>query len=404
MEELLNLGRGKPGGKVKGNIDKFESLSLSESTKKSRPESPKSKRSIVEITSSSSNDDSSLRSSIAAPSSTLSKASSETSASTQPEAKKHKKRESVAFIQKSYLHREIQPEQDTLPDDAREILKSQPDYEDLLAVLQYLECGIRKKHDFKIHVTGPKASQIINALVTITIPDHWPVLRIHKLPKDQAQLKKLIVLNLRSVAGIGALLMQIRKLSGVKRSDNSILEDTLSVLELILRGNHFVNDMIQDTRKLNLKETNRRLSWQEIVSLVGGSKILAFVGQAITVSGISAHKLKWLGDGNEYSRWLGKNISTTAASLSVQDAEAWTMLVQLAKRALNLGYRGQLRNSSILTLANATQTHSFLSFTTRCCSVRLRCGRHFDTFLATLRIRSNDYSSTQCCEILYGSI
>lgn len=344
MDALLNLNRSTSSGKVKGNIDRFESLSLREADDQVQPTSAKSKRSILEITPATSNsDDASTRESFDLQiSDQHSKASSsQTTLVAEPPTAKHKKRESVAFLQKSYLDRESQQPSNTLPDDAREILKSQPDYEDLFAVLQYLECGIQGKHDFNIHVTGPKAAQIINALVTVTIPDHWPVLRIHKLPKRHEQVKRLIVLNLRSVAGIGALLMQIRKLGGGRKDDNSILEDTTSVLQLVLHGKTFLTSMLKDTRALYQKETQRRLCWQEVVSMVGGSKILSFVSQAVTVAGLSYGRLKWLSEGDDYCKWLAKNISDTIVQLGPQDTEGWAMTTQVVKRALNLGYRGK---------------------------------------------------------------
>jgi hypothetical protein len=341
MDELLNLGRGKAIGTVKGNIDKFESLTVSESAEKPRSNSTKSKRSLIEVASSSSNDEQSLRTSFDTAPSVKSKASSATSMTTDPPTNKQRKRESIAFVQKSYLAQNTSKEQDTLPDDAREILKSQPDYEDLLAVLQYLECGIQDKHDFNIHKSGPKAAQIVNAIVTVTIPDHWPVLRIHKLPKRQAELKRLVVLNLRSVAGIGALLMQVRSLGNIKRADNTVLEDALCVLELVLHGNKFLHTTLRQTRKLCPKEIDRRITWQEVVALMGGSKILSTVAQATSTTGISSSKLQWLSDGLSYSKWLANNVSVTAGLLSIEDGEAWTMLALAAKRALNLGYRGE---------------------------------------------------------------
>lgn len=349
MDGLLNLNRPKSAGRVKGNIDKFESLSMDDSQENNRPSSTKSKRSILEITSnaSTSEDTSTGASFDLQLSEQQSKAnSSQTTLVSEPPLSRQKKRESVAFIQKSYLDRQSHESTDSLPDDAREILKSQPDYEDLLAVLQYLECGIQNKHDFNIHVTGPKASQIINALVTVTIPDHWPVLRIHKLPRRHEQVKNLIVLNLRSVAGVGALLMQIRKLAGGKKDDISILEDTVSVLQLVLQGNQFLKTILKDIRNVYKKETQRRLNWQEVVSLIAGSKILSFVAQAVSVAGIAAGiasgRTKWLSEGNDYCRWLARNISELLVRLSPQDSEGWVMTTQVVKRALNLGYRGKL--------------------------------------------------------------
>lgn len=345
MDELLNLGRPRPAGKVKGNIDKFESLTLSDSTNQPSSASTKSKRSILEISSTAS--DTTREPFDLQPSQDKSEASSQLSTVaplpnapplTQPASRK--KRESVAFLEKSYLDRKSDEMSDTLPDDAREILKSKPDYEDLLAVLQYLEYGVQGKHDFNIHVTDAKAAQVVNVLVTVTIPDHWPVLRIHKLPKQQQQLKDMIVLNLRSVAGIGALILQIRHRSIPNAGDHSILEDTVSVLQLVLHGTGFIRGMLNDSRKLFPKDTQRRIWWQELTTLVAGSRVLSHVAQAVTVAGISSNRLRWLSDGNEFCEWLANNISTAIVDLSIQDSEAWTMLAQMTKRSLNLGYRG----------------------------------------------------------------
>src|SRR3954453_3527482 len=51
----------------------------------------------------------------------------------------HKKQDATAFLHKLYLQNDSSLE--TLADDAREILKSQSDLEEFLAVLQYLQFG-----------------------------------------------------------------------------------------------------------------------------------------------------------------------------------------------------------------------------------------------------------------------
>ena len=194
--------------KVQSNIDRFENLSIQETTKP-RSNSGKSKRSLIEISSSSASDSQSepfdLHASIAS------------SIDAKPTNKKHKRHDSTAFLQKSYLQ-EPAASSTSLFDDAREILRTQPDQEDLLAVLQYLRYGIENKHDFNIHIAGPKAAQIVNVLVTVTLPDQWHNLRPPKLSDTDRQLKDLLILVLRSVAGLGALLMQIRSLSAKKEN------------------------------------------------------------------------------------------------------------------------------------------------------------------------------------------
>ena len=101
--------------KVQSNIDKFENLSLEERTK-SRSNSTKSKRSIVDITSSNGSD------AISEPFDLQpSTATSQTSISPRHAVKKHKRHDSTAFLQKSYL---VKVTAGSLTDDAREILKA----------------------------------------------------------------------------------------------------------------------------------------------------------------------------------------------------------------------------------------------------------------------------------------
>lgn len=324
--------------KVQNNIDRFETLSIGESSSTSRPTSAKSKISILDITSESSNDAGdtfSLRPSVS---------SSVSSKSTQSLRTKHKRHESTAFLEKSYLN-ETSPA--SLPDDAREILRNQPDDEDLAAVLQYLQYGINSKHDFNARIPSPKASQIISVLVTVTIPDQWARLRRRFLSKEELQLKKALLSTLSSVAGLGALLMQIRRLSSTSvDEENSLLEDMISVLASILAGSKVLSEFLDDAMVLFPSETSRRVFWQEVNALFAGSKLLSALSQLLasqrSFKAIGENET-WLGDGPKYSRWLAKNISAAAVAIntsSKSDEQRMKMLCQVFKRALSLGYRG----------------------------------------------------------------
>ncbi|KIW20098.1 hypothetical protein PV08_00673 [Exophiala spinifera] len=329
----------KTSWKVQNNIDKFESLSM-KNTPSTRPVSAKSKVSIIDLdqeSNDSSGDQFSIRPSID---------SSHTSVSASSDSKKHKRHDSTAFLQKSYLDNSPPP---SLPDDAREILKSQPDTEDLIAVLQYLQCGIEGKHDFNIRLPSPKASQIINVLATITVPDQWIHLRSSKLSNTEALLKKLLLSCLMSVAGLGALLMQIKQLAiTTSKKTSPILEDAISVVETLLSGNGVVKELLAEANKLFSSEMQRRVYWQEVTSLLAGSKVLSTLAQASTNIGHSDETIplvSWLSDGAEYSRWLGRNIATAATasiSMSFSGIHHMNMLCQLLKRGLSLGYRDAL--------------------------------------------------------------
>ncbi|KIX01736.1 uncharacterized protein Z518_09462 [Rhinocladiella mackenziei CBS 650.93] len=329
----------KTARKVQHNIDKLETLSLS-GTPASQPASSKSKISII-------GSDSEEPSGVTSEPFSLrpSGNSLQSSSSAYSSYEKHKRYDSTAFLQKSYL-KENAPA--SLPDDAREILKSQPDNGDLAAVLQYLQYGIDGKHDFDVRLPSPKASQIVNILVTVTIPDQWLRLRGASLPKSDDQLKKSLLACLNSVAGIGALLMQIRRLSSVSSDQkNPFLEDAVSVLSTVLAGSQVLSIFLRDAITLFKTEIQRRVFWQEVTTLLAGSKVFATMAQvfATTRSLRDQNTSTWLGDGPEYSRWLSRNISTAATSLNASipsDNQKLNMLCPVLKRGLSLGYRDPL--------------------------------------------------------------
>ncbi len=330
--------------KVQNNIDRFENLSSEERTK-SRSNNIKSKRSIVDITPANGSDATSEPVDLQPSTST----SQTSTVSLRHASQRHKRHDSTAFLQKSYLH-EIPAA--SLTDDAREILKSQPDQKDLIAVLQYLQYGVDGKHDFNIHLAGVTAAQIIKILVTVTIPDRWHVLRQEKLSKLDLSLRKLLLTALRCVAGIGALSMQIRTLA-IKKENRLLLEDMLSVLDSVLRGSHLMQTLLHDAHGLYQRDSQRRVFWQEVVALLCGSKLLSTTTQAAVMnSDLGLGDSRWLTDGGEYSAWLGRNIAACATSLGHEQYESWALLSQATKRAMNLGYRSKLNTQSFCRCAD----------------------------------------------------
>jgi hypothetical protein len=270
--------------------------------------------------------------------------------STQPTSisihKSHKIHDTAAFLQQVYLQKSGP---NTLPDDAREILKSQPDDENLLAVLHYLQYGIEGQHDFSIRGANAKAAQIVNVLVTVTLPDHWPRLSLEKLSKEEKQMKNILLSCLTSPAGIGALVAQIRKISIPQTSSSSRLaiKEAVSALSRVLAPTNILSTFLDDVLNLKDKPAQRNALWQELCSLLGGSKVLAIVTQALvklqeTESGNTEDD--WLGDGKQYTVWLAHRIASAAIKIQPNDSESCLMLMQLLKRGMNLGYRGKSRS------------------------------------------------------------
>jgi telomere length regulation protein len=338
MEDLIIPT--KTSRKIQDNIAKFETLSVKEANASSRPASTKSKISIIDISSdidSEPNDTISLRPSVGS-------SNSSRSSKSQPKVTSQRRPDSAHFLRKSYLE-EAPPV--SLPDDAREVLKSQPDQQNLAAVLQYLLYGIEGKHDFNIRLPGPKASQVMFVLVTVTLPDQWPQLRQASLSKKDRELKQMLVSCLRSVAGIGGLLMQIKQqLAEVAIGDQTLLDDTISALSTVLEGNNVLSDFLADSTSSQLTDMRRRVIWQEVISMFAGSKIISATAQASAKypdQPVWRTDGLWLSDGNQYAKWLAKNISASAVKLTSAvkaNPQHLDMISQVLKRSLSLGYRG----------------------------------------------------------------
>ena len=152
-------------------------------------------------------------------------------------------------------------------------------------------------------------------------------------------IKQLLSTVLRSIAGIGAFLLQIRTLSAEKAS--GVLTRTMTeVLATMIKGQDTLKQLLQETQSLYTNEAQRRNAWNEIVSLLAGSKILSVVAQAYSTIEADDIAILWLSQGAEYTRWLARNIISMATSLDATDDVSWTMLSQVMKRGLSLGYRG----------------------------------------------------------------
>lgn len=330
--------------RVQTNIEKFESLTLSDGKNNGQSTaSTKASNLILEVDAT------------PEPPPLLTAVSSRTTASNskavvaeealsllpQQSKARYQRKQSAIFVQQQYLNKEFaQPE---LADDAREILKFQPGVEDVEAVLTYIQYGIDGQHEFNIKVTGPKSSMLLRVLVTVTIPDLWPSLIANKNEASSERSRKILLSALLSVTAIELLLEQIRMLSRTHAVEKSAMLDIyLDVLAALLRGTDTVMILLEDVSRLYQKDVQRRLFWQGAVALLGGSKILATTSALSRSSHTTSEPFTWLTIGADYSRWLADNIVRAAIELQTQEILAWSNLCQLYKRGLSLGYRGKV--------------------------------------------------------------
>ena len=258
--------------------------------------------------------------------------------------KKHKKQDATAFLQQEYFNTKTTSA--SLPDDAVEILKSQPDFQEFVAVLQYLQYGIDGRHNFNVRVFGHQASRLINVLATVTIPERWVSLNTKPLSKEDAKARQMLLSCFTCVAGLGALHARVKTLTALAAAkDNSSaaslgLEDTMAVLNYVLQTSSFLSRILHDSIAFYSKISQRHLIWQEFSSFVAGGKILSAAAEARPfVESETNNDSEWLGDGNEYSKWLARTLCYAVTTATARDNEFWPMLAQILKRGLSLGYR-----------------------------------------------------------------
>ena len=243
----------------------------------------------------------------------------------------------------------------TTPDEALEALRSKPDKWQLCKILQFLEQG---DQSFNIKLPGPKAALLINVLVNTIVPDYWASLdgesnsrENGKLP-DDGWLRNVLVACLRSVAGVGAVLAQLRSLitasrDGVDKMANlglSLrLKSLLEVLRDILEPTHFLTKIWSDLTTPALTPVQEMLLWKELTSILASGKIPSLSAEASDILGAKSDRIEeefWVASTQKYSTWLACNIVDMASMTAVEDEGRWKWLARLLGDSYSLGYTG----------------------------------------------------------------
>lgn len=240
-------------------------------------------------------------------------------------------------------------------DDALSVLKSQPDYDSLTAVLQFLT-GKHAAADFNIHVPTPKSAAIIHVLVQEIVPNYWTILQEGPPVDDAGTSVSLtvdadrLVKSLQSVAGINAVvghtkaLIQESKLSqkDVKRPDlNLHIGLFLDLLSALLDGDDSIRRIRESSTAALADATSKKVQSQSLISLLTSGRVLSISAEASGIIGKedTPIRARWLVDGVEFSKWIGRNIATWAKLGPVEaDLQACFDIFQ---RSLSLGYSGK---------------------------------------------------------------
>ncbi|GMF76938.1 unnamed protein product [Aspergillus oryzae] len=247
------------------------------------------------------------------------------------------------------------------------VLKSKPDRAGLSDVLNVLDPSNKyvTPKVFDIRVPSPTTAQILNVLGTITVPDHWASLnaRSKGSTSEDNKLRAALLRCFSSVCGISCLVTQLRSLIATARSSSQQgkasgsqiqIRDLLTILSALLKPKDLILRIYMDIETLYSNATQQQLAWREFLSSIAASKVLSATAEALTLAGDfdGLSTILWIGDGAQYTSWLGTNICHMVSKLDLDNQDAWKAVASLTGRALSLGYTGTLHSSYTIPNAN----------------------------------------------------
>ncbi|KAK6221098.1 telomere binding protein [Pestalotiopsis sp. IQ-011] len=235
----------------------------------------------------------------------------------------------------------------TSPEEALEALKSEPGYEELIDVLQYLQQGSRGNHAFDILQPSPLAAQIIHVLVTEIVPNYWDVINDDSAKGRKSKDLDIMLECLLSVTGINAAIAYMKVLIQQARSGSKGAKQSNTVMNLVSVMD-LTSHLLQPESQLqriwkNLAPSlqnpgKARAIRQEFISLMAGGKIVSLSAEAeFLLREAQASKQNfWIADSKAYVQWLGSNLTTWICEEQTEDATK--LCADLLTRSLKLGH------------------------------------------------------------------
>ncbi|KAH7328868.1 telomere length regulation protein-domain-containing protein [Stachybotrys elegans] len=255
--------------------------------------------------------------------------------------------------------------------DVVEVLGQQPDYDSLIGVLRFLN---QESGGFSIHTPGPQSAAIVHLLVTEIASNYWTLLLEgseeggNDTP-GQSEDARLFVQCLQNIAGLNALLAHIKALSqelghgkeSSRRPDLPlILGLFLDLLAAVLGGNTTIQTLWTNCTGRLPNPQGAKVQTQALISLLGGGKVVSIAAEAATTLPRQP-ETRWVADGAEYSKWLGRNISSWMSTASPVNDNGTQFCHDLLQRGMSLGYAESLTTVVIeeLLLSKNTDSQAF---------------------------------------------
>jgi telomere length regulation protein len=240
------------------------------------------------------------------------------------------------------------------PVEALEILRNEPDYETLISTLRYLA---NATSDFNITSPSAHASQLVHVLVSDIVPTFWSVLQQSDSAQKEGLSKRttdleLFLFCLRSVTGLNAIILSLKQAIQQSREPRKTigggqiqddLARLLQVISTLLKGDETVKVISERIWHASNVSHRQKAIWNEFLSIAAGGRILGTSAEADdTINDLSKgiHEKHWVSDGVLYCRWLTRNITHWAKTISI-DSDVWKYCGEILSKSLRLGYSGK---------------------------------------------------------------
>ncbi|KAF7563475.1 hypothetical protein G7046_g603 [Stylonectria norvegica] len=259
-------------------------------------------------------------------------------------------------------------------DEALDLLKNQPDYDTLIAILRFITRNKPASDGFRFRVPSPKSAGIVQLLVSEIAPNYWTLL-LEGSAEDDTQDEgsasadaELFLQCLRSVTGLNAILIQIKALILESRGDSKEpkrpdlalnLCTLLAVLAAVLEGDGSVRNIWTSSTSELTNPTLTKGQSQKLISILTNGQITSLSAEAMTIIGREEGRAEaqLVVDGVEYSKWMGRNITTWAKLFPTGDELKFCS--DLFQRSLSLNYSETLVKLVIDGLLLTKGVHPF---------------------------------------------
>jgi len=251
-------------------------------------------------------------------------------------------------------------------DEAIDILKNEPDYENLVSVLKFLTLEHPGTSGFNIGLPSPKASQVIQLLVTEIIPNYWDVLKHEDAPSKGPSDLQLLIDCLHNVTGLNAIVTRLQGLirlhkphsqEGAGAAATPQIAVLIDALCTVLNGKEAIHMVWTHSVGLESNPVRKKLLQQEVVNLIGGGRIVSLTAEAeeIVRKAGRPNFTCWTANGKQYAEWLARNVVEWVKQAKEEHEQM--SCATLVTKCLRLGYQGMTNKQSFLTNIITQLTH-----------------------------------------------